>query len=101
MTRGVLIYGLILLTIGFAGGFISRPLIAPTRLTSPSSVVLSLPPSTQPRSTQFFESNLGEARRVLAACRKGTIRGGECANAETAIITVESQDRFQRFRSER
>jgi hypothetical protein len=54
-----------------------------------------------PRSTQCFEANIVEARQVAAECRDGSIRGEECANAETAIITVESKERFKRFRAER
>lgn len=53
-----------------------------------------------PRGAQFFEANIDEARRVAIACRDGIIRGDECATAETAIMTVESEGRFKRFRTE-
>lgn len=63
------------------------------------SLVSSTTALAAPRGAQFFEANIVEARRVAAACREGAIRGDECASAETAIITVESKERFKRFRT--
>jgi hypothetical protein len=53
------------------------------------------------RPPQYFEVHIDEARQVIAACRKGAVRGDECANAKTAIVTVESKERFRRFREGR
>lgn len=64
----------------------------------PESTINSMSPA---RSTQYFEAHIDEARQVIAACREGTVRGDECAHAETAIVTVESKERFRRFREER
>lgn len=53
---------------------------------------------SEPRSTQYFEANMEEARKVAAACADGAQRGAECANADFAIQTVEARERFERFR---
>ena len=89
---------IVTLAIGFAGGFILRPVIAP----SPATVVASAPTpvspaSGEPRGTQYFMAHLDEAQRVVAGCRDGLVRGDECANAEEAIIKVEAQERRRRF----
>jgi hypothetical protein len=86
----------IALVIGFAGGFVLQPIISPTQVTT-----AALTASREARSTHYFEANIDEARQVVAACRNGTIRDNECASAETAIITVESKERFNRFRTEK
>lgn len=52
---------------------------------------------SEPRSTQFFEANIDEARTVVAGCRDGSVRGDECTNAEHAVIKIESRDRRKRF----
>jgi hypothetical protein len=86
------------LAIGFAGGFTLRPAIAP----SPATVVASAPTPVSPassgaRGTQYFMAHFDEARQVVAGCRDGSVRGGECANAEEAIIKVDAQERRRRF----
>ncbi len=100
MTRGkLLIILFVTLVVGFCAGFVLRPVIMPpssTTMANGASPQLVAPAA--PRGTQFFEANIDEARQVAAACRDGTIRGDECTNAETAIITVESKERFERFR---
>ena len=99
MLQGKAIISLIVaLAVGFAGGFILRPVIAP----SPATVVASAPTpvspaSGEPRGTQYFMAHLDEARQVVAGCRDGSVRGGECANAEEAIIKVDAQERRRRF----
>lgn len=100
MTQGkMLVIVLTTLVIGFAGGFLLRPAIMP-----PGQTTVALGPSpaapnlAAPRGTQYFEANIEEARHVVTACREGAVRGDECANAETAMITIESKERFQRFR---
>jgi hypothetical protein len=97
--RKTIIVVLVTLAIGFMGGFALRPIIAPAPHTPP--VVISSPIDAAPgeaRSTQYFVAHVDEARQVVAGCRQGAVRGDECANAETAITTVESAERFKRFR---
>lgn len=93
-----LIIVLVTLTIGFAGGFVLRPIIAPAPQTaaaaSPAPVALTL---AEARGTQYFVANIDEAQQVVARCRNGSVRGGECATAEEAIIKVEAQERRKRF----
>lgn len=99
MSQGKTIIVLIVtLAIGFAGGFILHPIIAP----SPATVVAGTPTPVSPasseaRGTQYFMAHLDEARQVVAGCRDGSVRGGECANAEEAIIKVDAQERRRRF----
>jgi len=97
-----LIIVLVTSVIGFAGGFVLRPVIVPPGQTTVAVSPAAAPAAPiQARGTQYFEANIDEARQVVAACREGTARGSECANAETAVITVESKDRFRRFRGDR
>lgn len=99
MSQGKAIVVLIVtLAIGFSGGFILRPAIAP----SPATVVATAPTPISPasneaRGTQYFMAHLDEARQVVAGCRDGSVQGGECANAEEAIIKVDAQERRRRF----
>jgi hypothetical protein len=97
--RKTIIVVLVSLTIGFMGGFALRPIIAPAPHTAPVSTSSPVDAAlSEERSTQYFVAHIDEARQVVAGCRQGAVRGGECANAETAIITVESTERFKRFR---
>ncbi len=93
-----LIIVLVTLVVGFAGGFVLRPVIMPPAQTTvaegPGTVPIA---SVQPRGTQYFEANIDEARQVVAGCRDGSVRGGECANAEEAIIKVDAAERRKRF----
>ncbi len=61
---------------------------------------LSLTACTQaaPRSSEYFGAHLDEARQVVAACRDGTVRGDECANAGLAVEEADAKERFRRFR---
>lgn len=99
MSRGkILIIVLVTLVVGFIGGFVLRPVIAPT----PQTVAVSSPPpiaptSSEARGTQYFVAHLDEARQVVAGCRDGSVRGGECATAEEAMIKVDAQERRKRF----
>lgn len=45
----------------------------------------------QPRSEEYFSAHLDEARRVVAECRKGSIRGEECGNAAYAVNLARAQ----------
>ena len=89
---------LVTLLIGFAGGFILRPVIAPMQQADVDTFTSPVAPaSSQARGTQYFMSHIDEARQVVAGCRDGTLRGGECANAEEAIIKVDAEERRRRF----
>lgn len=51
-----------------------------------------------PRSRDYFAEHLDEARRIVAGCREGTVRGEECANAGMAVEEADAKERFRRFR---
>ncbi|UZW56240.1 hypothetical protein NUH86_05525 [Sphingobium sp. JS3065] len=99
MSQGkTIIIALVTLVIGFAGGFVLRPVIAPTQQAA--AVAIPSPIAAAPseaRGTQYFVAHIDEARQVVAGCRDGSVRGGECATAEEAIIKVEAQERRRRF----
>lgn len=99
MSQGKAIIVLIVtLGIGFAGGFILRPVIAPSATTVVASAPIPVSPASgEARGTQYFMAHLDEARQIMAGCRDGSVRGGECANAEEAIIKVDAQERRRRF----
>lgn len=99
MSQGKTIIVLIVtLAIGFTGGFILRPVIAPSATTVVASAPIPVSPASgEARGTQYFMAHLDEARQVVAGCRDGSVRGGECANAEEAIIKVDAQERRRRF----
>lgn len=93
-----IIISLVTLAIGFAGGFILRPVIAPMEQTVP--VAIPSPIAAAPsevRGTQYFVAHIDEARQVVAGCQDGSVRGDECATAEEAIIKVDAQERRKRF----
>ncbi|AXE66462.1 hypothetical protein BBF93_14355 [Hyphomonas sp. CACIAM 19H1] len=99
MSRSMLFAIIIALVIGFVGGFVLRPILLP-----PQAVTSALASEANPqeaRGVAYFVAHVDEARRVVAGCRDGTVRGGECTNAETAVTTVESRERFRRFREDR
>ncbi|KGB55936.1 hypothetical protein FG91_00820 [Sphingopyxis sp. LC81] len=54
---------------------------------------------SEPRSSQYFEAHIEEARTVVAECKDGSTRGEECTNADIAVQVVEAKERFKRFRS--
>lgn len=89
---------LVALVIGFPGGFVLRPMIAPMQPADPIAAASpAAPVSSKARGTQYFVANIGEARQVVAGSRNGSVRRGECANAEESIINVEAQERRKRF----
>jgi hypothetical protein len=53
---------------------------------------------SEPRSLQYFESHLEEARNVVAACKEDAHRGEECERAMTAVEAAEAREKFKRFR---
>lgn len=93
-----IIIAVVTLVIGFAGGFVLRPVISPTQ---EAEIAAAAPPaapvSSEARGTQYFVANIDEARQVVAGCRDGSVRGGECATAEEAIIKVDAAERRRKF----
>ncbi|WP_380878921.1 hypothetical protein ACFB49_19330 [Sphingomonas sp. DBB INV C78] len=89
---------LVALSVGFAGGFLSRPIISPAptadRITVAAPARLT---SNEPRGTQYFVAHVDEAQRVVAGCRDGSVRGGECTTAEEAIIKIDAEERRRKF----
>ena len=99
-SKAVIVAAIVCLIVGFTAGFVLRPVIAPPTATgerAPGVVSASASRSSEPRGVQYFEANIEEARRVVAGCTHGSIRGGESANAEQAIVTVDSAERRRRF----
>jgi hypothetical protein len=88
----------VMLIAGFAIGFVLRPVVDPVAPT-PTGTGSGLVPAaiTAPRGTQYFAANLDEARKIIAGCRDGSVRGDECAHAEQAVATAESRARTKRF----
>lgn len=98
MLKGkMIIIVLVTLVIGFAGGFVLRPVIAPTQQAEIAAAVPLARVSNEARGTQYFVANIGEARRIVAGCHDGSLRGGECATAEEAIIKVDAAERRRQF----
>jgi hypothetical protein len=95
MERRLVATSLVTLVVGFSAGFVLRPAIYPDAPTA--AVVAPAPSLAAPRATQYFAANLDEARRIVAGCRNGSVRGDECANAEQAISTAEGRERTKRF----
>jgi len=99
MSQGkTIIIVVVTLLVGFAGGFVLRPVIAPTQQADTIAVASpAAPVSSEARGTQYFVAHIDDARRIVAGCRDGLVRGGECATAAEAIIKVEAQERRKRF----
>ena len=93
-----IIIALVTLAIGFAGGFILRPVIAPPQRADAIAIApFAVPVSSEVRGTQYFVANIDEARQIVTGCRDGSVRGGECATAEEAIIKVDAAERRRKF----
>ena len=99
MSQGkTIIIVVVTLLVGFAGGVVLRPVIAPTQQADTIAVASpATPVSSEARGTQYFVAHIDDARRIVAGCRDGLVRGGECATAAEAIIKVEAQERRKRF----
>lgn len=99
MSQGkIIIIALATLVIGFTGGFVLRPVMYPYPKTETiAAVAPAASLSSGVRGTQYFVAHVDEARQVVAGCRDGSVRGGECATAEEAIIKVDAQERRRRF----
>lgn len=52
---------------------------------------------SEPRGRQYFEAHIDEARAVHAGCQDGSVRGGECDNAEMAVKQADAKARTKRF----
>jgi len=99
MTQGkTLIIVLVTLIIGFAAGFVLRPVIAPVERTTMVAGPPAAPPApAEARGKQYFAAHLDEARQVQAQCAEGTVRGDECLNAEMAVTEADGRERHKRF----
>ena len=60
-------------------------------------VALSACTPSEPRSRQYFEAHIDEARTIVEGCRDGSVRGDECDNAEMAVKLAEAKERRQKF----
>lgn len=98
MQSKTFIIALVGLVIGFGTGFVLRPVIVPIGqgavAVGPATAVIV---QTSARGTQYFMAHVDEARQVIAGCRDGSAREGECATAEEAIIKVDAAERRKRF----
>ena len=54
----------------------------------------------EPRASAYFAAHLDEARKVVADCQSGSVRGEECTNADVAVQEADAKERFKRFRGE-
>lgn len=52
---------------------------------------------SEPRSQQYFEAHIDDARQIVEGCRNGSVRGGECDNADRAVQRAEAKERSKRF----
>lgn len=50
-----------------------------------------------PRSKQYFDAHVDEAREVFKGCQDGSVRGDECDNAERAVIRADAKERSKKF----
>lgn len=55
----------------------------------------------EPRSKQYFDAHVDEAREVFAGCQDGSVRGDECDNAEVAVKSADAKERTKRFLGDR
>lgn len=99
MSRSMLFAIIMALVIGFLGGFVLRPIVLPPQAATSAPASETNP--KEARGVEYFVAHVDEARAVVAGCRDGTVRGEECNNAETAVTTIESKERFRRFRDDK
>lgn len=92
-----LVIAIVALVIGFGSGFVLRPVLLAGADTPPVATAAFAAGSSEPRGTQYFEANLDEARQVIAKCRDGTVRGTECANANSAVAQADGRANFDAF----
>ena len=89
-------FALVALVIGFVSGFALHPVVAPAAPVAKTAPLPALA-STEPRATQYFEAHLDEAKAVVAGCTAGSVRGGECANAQNAVTEAEGSAQRRKF----
>lgn len=98
MQGKTIIIALVALVVGFGGGFILRPVIAPASQTVASGEpAISSSAEAAPRAAQYFAALLDEARQVVSECQSGSVRGVECDNAGQAVTEAEGNERFRKF----
>lgn len=98
MQGNTIIIALVALIVGFGGGYILRPVIAPASPTlATAAPAIPAPVETAPRATQYFAAHLDEARQVVSGCQSGSVRGVECDNAGRAVTEAEGKERFRKF----
>lgn len=85
---------MIVLVAGFVAGYLVRPLLA---AVAPSPVVPAVAALAVPRASQSFAAHPDLARAIVAGCAAGTVRGGECENAQSALSSAEGRARTERF----
>lgn len=51
----------------------------------------------EPRSKQYFDGHLDEARELMAGCKDGATRGEECDNEDLAVQKADAKERLKRF----
>jgi hypothetical protein len=86
------------LIIGLIGGFVLRPVIAPAQKAAIAAAApAAAPVSSEARGTQYFMAHVDEARKIVAGCRDGSVRGAECATADEALVKVDAAERRKRF----
>ncbi|EZP82463.1 hypothetical protein BV97_01960 [Novosphingobium resinovorum] len=51
----------------------------------------------EPRSKQYFDVHLDEAREIVAGCKDGSTRGEECDDADLAVQEADAKERLKRF----
>lgn len=51
----------------------------------------------EPRSKQYFDAHLDEARQIVAGCKDGSTRGEECNNADLALQEADAKERLKHF----
>lgn len=90
---------IVALIIGFGAGFTLRPVLLPTPVTQTAATAPlgGLAQGAEPRSTQYFSAHIDEARRVVAGCQDGSVRGAECTNAGEAVTEADARERFRKF----
>ncbi|WOK36139.1 hypothetical protein [Sphingomonas sp. C3-2] len=98
MNGKTIFIAIVALAIGFGSGFVLRPVILPVAAPGLTCQGADLTPTiSEARGTQYFEANIEEARKLVAQCAAGTVRGQECANAEQAVVEAEGKERFEAF----
>ncbi|QIG78609.1 hypothetical protein [Stakelama tenebrarum] len=88
---------IVALIVGFGAGFTLRPIIVAPSAPAATSTPPLAQAAAEPRSKSYFAAHLDEARQIVAGCQAGSVRGGECANAEQAVTEAEGKERFRRF----